>query len=300
MDSASRWSVPAFVMLSGSLLLRADSANDPISFYRRRFLRILPPLIVWSAVYLIYGHFNANNPRTLADAVAYVLAGRPYFHLYFLYLIAGLYLVAPFLRPLVALPGRRVLTIAVVVLLAMAMVDDLLVVWGRTGGVNAVTRFVPYTGFFLAGALLSGMPSSRGRIVTAACVAALGVIATAVGTDLLLANIGFGKGFYLYEYLSVTTVPTSLAVFLLFAWSAPQLDGIAARLPRRTLSVLAGSTLGIYVVHPLVMQGLGAIGLGIRSFFVPLAFVACVLATFAVSLAIVLLLRQVPGIRRIV
>jgi surface polysaccharide O-acyltransferase-like enzyme len=299
-DSASRWSVPLFVMLSGALLLGGKAADDPISFYRRRLSRILPPLIAWSAIYLVYGHFNADNPKTLGDAVAYVLAGRPYFHLYFLYLIAGLYAVAPLLRPLVALPGSRVLAISVVVLFALEIADDFIVVSGHGGGTNAVTRFVPYVGYFVAGPLMTRISPSRGRMIGAAVVAVVGIVATAVGTHVLLSNVGFGKGFYFYEYLSVTTVPVTLAVFALFLWSAPQMERLAARLPGRALSIVAAATLGIYVIHPLVMQGLGALGLGVRSFFVPLAAVTSVLATFAVSLAIVLLLRQVPGVRRLV
>jgi surface polysaccharide O-acyltransferase-like enzyme len=299
-DSAARWSVPLFVMLSGALLLSGKAADDPISFYRRRLSRILPPLIAWTAIYLVYGHFNADNPKTFDDAVAYVLAGRPYFHLYFLYLIAGLYAVAPILRPLVALPGRRILAIAVIVLFVLEMADDLIVVSGHGGGANAVTRFVPYVGYFLAGPLLTRISPSRATIVSAVVVATLGVAATAIGTDFLLANVGFGKGFYFYEYLSATTVPVTLALFALFMWSAPHMDRLAARLPARALSRVAAATLGIYVIHPLVMQGLGVLGLGVRSFFVPLAAVTSVLATFAVSLAIVLLLREVPAIRRLV
>jgi surface polysaccharide O-acyltransferase-like enzyme len=298
--SAARWSVPLFVMLSGALLLRADGEDDPIRFYRRRVARLLPPLVAWTVIYLLYGHFSANNPRTLHDAVAYVLAGRPYFHLYFLYLIAGLYVIAPILRPLVALPGSRALAIAVLVLLALGMVDDVIVVWGHQGGVNAVTRFVPYVGYFMAGPLLIRVPPSRRRIVLAACVAALGIVVTALGTYLLLANVGFRNALYLYEYLSVTTVPVTLAIFALFMWSAPLLDRLAGRVPARALSTMAAATLGIYVIHPLVMRGLSMAGLGARAFFVPLAVTVFVLATFAISLVIVLGLHQVPGIRRLV
>jgi surface polysaccharide O-acyltransferase-like enzyme len=299
-QSAARWSVPMFVMISGALLLRSPSADDPISFYRRRLSRILPPLIAWSAIYLLYGHVNADNPRTLNDAVSLLLAGRPYFHLYFLFLITGLYFVAPFLRPLVALPDRRTLGLAVLVFLALGMVDDIITIQWHYGGANAATRFVPYVGYFLAGAWLSGLTPTRSWIVAAASVAGVGILATAVGTYLLLESFGFTKGFYLYEYLSVATVPTSLAVFALFAWSAPLMDRFAARLPHHALSIAAASTLGIYVLHPLVIQGLGVFGFGARSFFVPLAVPASILATFLISLVVVLAMRQVPGVRRIV
>jgi surface polysaccharide O-acyltransferase-like enzyme len=300
MESATRWSVPIFVMLSGALALHSDLADDPPSFYRRRLSRIVPPLIAWSAIYLLYGHVASNSPKTWADALWFVLAGRPYFHLYFLYLITGLYLVAPFLRPLVAQPSRRVLGIAVLVFLAVAMVDDLIVAVWHIGGVNGATRFVPYIGYFLAGAWLVGISPTRRQLVAAGAVVALGILLTIVGTDISLSHPGFRGRFYLYEYLSVTTVPVSLCAFLLFQAAAPLIDRVTTPWLRRGLSAAAASTLGIFVIHPLVMTALGRLGLGPRSFFVPLAAAATILATFAVSLAIVLVMRRVPGVRRLV
>jgi surface polysaccharide O-acyltransferase-like enzyme len=299
-DSAARWSVPLFVMISGALLLHSDHADDPAAFYRRRLARILPPLIAWTAIYLFVGHQLTNNPKTLRDAVSLVLAGHPYYHLYFLYLITGLYLVAPFLRPLVRLPDRRVLGMAVVVFLALGMADDLAQVWGGGGGVNAATQWVPFVGYFLAGAWLVGIPPTKGRIVASAAVAAAAIAATIIGTDVLIRRLGVGHGLYLYGYLSITTVPASLGVFGLFLWSSSSWSRLAARLPRRWLSTVAASTLGIYVIHPLVINRLGALGLGRQAFFVPLAVPTTVLATFAVSFLIVLVLRQLPGIRRLV
>lgn len=287
-------------MLSGALLLHSDLADDPLAFYRRRLSRIVPPLVAWTVIYLVQGHFTANTPATLDQAVSVVLAGRPSFHLYFLYLLLGLYLVAPFLRPLVARSDRRVLGTAVVVFLALGIGDNLIAVWRGIGGVNAATRFVPYIGYFLAGAWLIGLRPTRARVTVAATVATLAILATAIGTAVLVHFFGLGQGRYLYEYLSITTVPASLAVFALFLWSAPLADRLAGRLPGDWLSVVAGSTLGIYVIHPLFLTWLGDLGLGARAFFVPLAVVATVLATFALSLASVLVLRRVPGIRRLV
>ena len=95
-------------------------------------------------------------------------------------------------------------------------------------------------------------------------------------------------------------MPVSIAVFALFMWSAPWMDRLAARLPRGGLALVASSTLGIYVLHPLVLSRLGVLGLGARSFFVPLAVPATVLAAFVVSLLLVLVMRRLPGIRRLV
>lgn len=299
-DSAARWSVPVFVMLSGALLLHSGLADDPAAFYRRRLSRIVPPLVAWTVIYLVQGHLTTNNPATLDQAVSSVLAGRPSFHLYFLYLLLGLYLVAPFLRPLVAHADRRVLATAILVFLALGLGDNLIAVWRGIGSVNAATRFLPYIGYFLAGAWLIGLPPSRARVIVAVTVAALAILGTAIGTNALVDSFGLGQGRYLYEYLSVATVPASLAVFALFLWSAPWADRLARRLPGEWLSLAAGSTLGIYVMHPLLLTWLGDLGLGARTFFVPLAVAATVLTTFVLSLVAVLILRRVPLIRRLV
>lgn len=299
-DSAARWSVPGFVMISGALLLHSDLADDPASFYRRRLARILPPLIAWTVIFLVLGHLILDNPRTLPDALFYLFLGRPASHLYFLFLITGLYLIAPFLRPLVARADRRVLSTAVLVFLGLGIADGLVVAWGGVGQVNAVTRFVPYVGYFLAGAWLVGLPPSRFRMRAAAATAAGGILATALGTGLLVDRLGPGQGLYLYEYLSVTSVPTSLAVFVLFVWSAPSMERMAARLPPRWLSLVAASTLGIYIIHPLVIRGLGMLGLTTGVIPVPLAVPAIALATFLVSLGVVLVMRRLPVLRLLV
>ena len=299
-DSLARWSVPVFVMISGWLLLHSELADDPLAFYRRRLARLLPVLVAWSVIYLVYGHIMSNNPRTLRDAFNYLLAGRPWFHLYFLYLIAGLYLVAPFLRPLVTHPNRRVLGAAVLVFLALGMADLFILVWRGLGGVNAITRFVPYIGYFLAGAYLRDLPPTKRKVIAATVTAGVGMVATALGTWLLVGAYGLGRGRYLYEYLSLTTVPVSIAVFALFMWSAPWMDRLAARVPGRAVAVVASTTLGIYVIHPLVLGRLSALGLNVRTSFVPVSVPFMVLAAFVISLLVVLVIRAVPGVRRLV
>src|SRR6185437_5668911 len=53
-DMGSIWVVPVFVMISGALVLAPSAhAAGPVAFYRKRFVRILPALVVWHLVYLI-------------------------------------------------------------------------------------------------------------------------------------------------------------------------------------------------------------------------------------------------------
>src|SRR3954464_13783280 len=45
-DSLCRWCVPVFIMLSGALLLDPDRHETPFHFYRKRFSRVVIPLLV--------------------------------------------------------------------------------------------------------------------------------------------------------------------------------------------------------------------------------------------------------------
>src|SRR5665647_202082 len=50
-DSATRFSVPIFVMLSGALLLPKDYGTG--IFLKKRLLRLLLPFVFWSFIYIL-------------------------------------------------------------------------------------------------------------------------------------------------------------------------------------------------------------------------------------------------------
>jgi len=90
--------VPLFVMLSGFFLLDQSKADEPLSvFFKKRFSRIGLPFIFWSIIYFFWNIQVHNAPLTF-EAVAEAAVSGAYVHLWFLYLLVGLYLVTPLLR----------------------------------------------------------------------------------------------------------------------------------------------------------------------------------------------------------
>src|SRR5689334_4222130 len=101
-EAACRWAVPLFVMLSGALLLDPQRRETPIEFYRKRFWRIGIPLVFWSLFYLLPGiAVDGFSSSALAEGGTKLAHGRPAYHMYFLFIIAGLYLLTPYLRVVV-------------------------------------------------------------------------------------------------------------------------------------------------------------------------------------------------------
>ena len=101
-EASCRWAVPVFVMLSGALLLDPVRDEAPSDFYRKRFWRIGIPLLFWSLFYTLpRAAANGFDAPVMADIGTKLAHGRPAYHMYFLFVIAGLYLFTPYLRIIV-------------------------------------------------------------------------------------------------------------------------------------------------------------------------------------------------------
>ena len=299
-QSTSRWSVPVFVMISGALILRSRRTAELGQFYRRRLTRLGIPMVFWITAFLIFGHVMSNTPPTLHDALVSVAAGRPYYHLWFLFVIGGLAVIAPLLAWAVQTPGRPLLAF-VAVAYVLAIIANILTTLG-IGQPNAVTRFGPYLAEFLAGFALLTVASTPARARTAVGVLIVGVVLTAIGTWLLVQPdvLGPGRGLYLYEYHSITTVPVSLAVYLLLIWSGPAIERHLTGRRRRLLMTVGAATFGVYLIHPMTLVGLGRLGVSATMTFAPLAVALTVGSAFAISLLAVLAMQRVPWVRALV
>lgn len=84
-------------MISGSLLLSKE--QEILSFYRKRFTRILVPIVVWSIIYIFYEAFYFE--KFSWDFVFHSISMIPFVQqtalLWFMYVLIGIYLVVPIL-----------------------------------------------------------------------------------------------------------------------------------------------------------------------------------------------------------
>lgn len=286
-DSAVRWCVPVFVMVSGALLLDSSRPQDARGFYQKRAMRICAPLVFWTLFYLCWrtlldwwddGRIDVSFwPRKIAE-------GAPYYHLWYLYMIVGLYLFAPGVRALYqrSQPAARRLWVSAV--LGIAILDALYRQAADVGPGFFLTWFLPYLGYFLAGRMIY---EGELRVPQPALMLALSVFATAWGVYTLSES---GQlNLYFYDYFSITVPFMSLAAFQLI------LD--TPRLP--TLSALAPLTFGVYLIHPLFLDLADLAGTPHATgaaWNVPLLAVG----VFTLSAASSWLLRRHPMTRRLV
>ena len=293
--TACRWAVPIFILLSGALLLDPSKDEPVATFYRRRLWRVGVPTIFWSAFYLGWRAWYQHKPTDVEWILNSLAIGSPYPHLYFLYLLAGLYLVTPFLRLFLRQATQRQQLAAVTIAFAIGLGDKLVRCWFG-GGVNVFWMFVPYLGYYLAGWYLRGLPPLTDRQAKWTAAVWLGSVPATMLLSRLLFDFRAHKAmrYWPTEYLSPTIVIMSLAAFVLLCHLYRNSE------PKPLVKTLGESMLGVYLVHPAllnVMREAGISGVWHGAFVgIPVSVVLALLGGYAICAGI----RAVPGLRAIV
>lgn len=286
------WCVPMFVMLSGMFLLDPKKHFSLGTLFFRYILRIVTALLFWGVLYAIYDHWPSAGGLSFAwlrDTLRSLLLGNSHYHLWYLFMIIGLYLVTPLLRAFVRGASRAdyhwlfalffTITLLLPTLLRLRPSQTVSMYLDRLN----LYMLVGYAGFYVAGYYLKAF--SLGRV--AECViyllGILGGVVSVWGTAVLSARDG-QLNILLYGYLTPNVAAMAVAVFVLCRYVLGVSD---ERGRRRHLSVVANVTFGIYLVHDFFLILLDKLGL-IRpavspALAVPLQTAAIFLCSFVVA-----------------
>jgi surface polysaccharide O-acyltransferase-like enzyme len=286
---SSFWAVPVFVMASGAVVI--GSTSSPREFYARRATRLVPAAALFVPLYIVFAARFQDGPSTLPAIVALLASGRPYNHLYFLPLIAGLYAITPLLGRALRGAPRGWVWVTALGLLGMAMADAVL---GHLGGggfaPTLVTWWIPFVGYYVLGYALA---TSRRRLSTPSLLIAL-VFAIAAANIFVWwsLTVGGAIGAYTGTYLSVHVAIVSVLVFLLFKSADSALTTFGT-----LLASLALLTFGVYLGHVLVGSALFALLRPAHTFG---GLGPVYVGTVVLSFAIAAVVARVPVVRRLI
>ncbi len=282
LDAFARICVPLFVMSSGFFLIKEEAEDIP-TFFKKRTNKLLIPLVFWS---LIYSEYTYKWHASLSNIVWSFLSGRPYYHLWFLFMLIGLYLVAPFINILYQKYGLGKMNTAGLVLLFFGFAIDMWQV--RFGDPFFLLWFIPYLGYFILGHTLPQMKYNLSSLKSFSIyfVASVGLVWAGYWTLLK-----FNNSEYAFDYLSPLVIIASLGLYM-------ALSKISMK--ESWLTRIGKYTLGIYVIHILFMEKLFQLthmvifGNGI------LDIVTLALATFILSWASVYVISKIPVLKKTV
>lgn len=124
LDTAARFSVPCFFMISGTLLM---GRNEPLKKHARRLLRFLIALIVWSIIYYLWNTFYMGTSYDLRN----ILSEPVEEHLWYLYAMSSIYLVLPFLQVICRGMSMKLEKVFLIVTTAAVIINYLLGLIGQ-------------------------------------------------------------------------------------------------------------------------------------------------------------------------
>ncbi|MBR2994880.1 acyltransferase family protein [Candidatus Saccharibacteria bacterium] len=305
LNGSARFAVPIFVMISGALLLdeRYHYTNKKLVEHIKRLGVIF---IFWSFIYVlvfqIIGKLVAHESINWIHSLGSLIGGH--YHLWFLYLIIGLYLILPLLRLWVTKKNEKYVRYFIGLSLIFAFILPQIVEIGSNYNsafdvLNSILykklylNYVGgYTTYFLLGWYLNNYVIKNKKLVY--MLGLLGVLATIVGTYVF--SIVAGKLVLLDNNLSLNILFPSVALFVFVRNKYINMEA-----KRGIVNRIADNSLGVYVAHILFVRLfyaiLDAVGCGnVAIVRIPIVFIG----TFVCSMLLTSVIRKVPGLRRVV
>jgi peptidoglycan/LPS O-acetylase OafA/YrhL len=258
-----------FLLLSAFVLTYAYHSRPRwklTPFWRRRYWLIVVPYVTWSAIYCVTDGGSLTPVSSLGHRfVVDLLTGSAYYHMYFLLLSMQLYAVFPLLLRLVKSTRRHHLELligSVAAQVALMTVfhyglapTGVLGWWGR----HADPLLVSYQFYVVAGAIAAAHLADLSRWAAGHRRQLLALVGggALVGLASYAADIGLGglsparaaEVFQPAIVLEATAV--GLGLYGLGQWLCER----RTRRVDRVLRTTADASFGVYLAHPLVLQG---------------------------------------------
>ena len=277
-----------FFMVSGALLLPVKMETG--DFLKRRIGKIIGPLLFWTLFYIMVGLLTGGiQPAVLLKSLLSIpFSTQGHGVLWFMYTLAGLYLLAPILSPFLEKASERELRFYLL-LWAVALCFPILALFldVNRGTTGMLYYFTGYIGYFVLGYYLH-ICNPRIKIIFLPAMIIIPLIFLFIHRYYSLP----GDFFDIFYYLSITVVVMSVAWYIGIRKMVEQHRFFGGT---RFLTELSNACFGIYLMHIFIMRNIlwhsdfivhGCGGAG--------QIVITWMLTFAVSFALTYLISYLP------
>ena len=291
-NAAVRFAVPVFVMITGALLLHRE--YEILDFLKKRLSRVVLPFLFWSIVYIGYSWYNEEisfggdawlNIRLVLHLLKY---GSSY-HLWYVYMLIGLYFFIPVLSKFVQnATDKEILYFLMVWFAVMLITQPYLVKYNPAVDMHYFAGFAGYLvlGHYLAYKNLKVKDLRLWMLL----FVILSIAWIAVGTRLLISCTKW-PGTMFYEPVNPAVLMLSASVFILMRFTLPKVSPVMIR-----FRDFAGRfNYGIYLSHALVLYFLDDLfGISYKLCTPIIAIPLTALLCFALSLLLVWVINKLP------
>ncbi len=273
-NELSRVGVPLFFMISGYLLLNKD-ITDIKAFYKKRFLKIGIPFILYDIFYYIYMNCSHGNNISVSGFFKELINCGSTYHLWFVYSILFIYLLMPFLQMIVKNCDTKKLMLLFVIAIFQTSIRPLIntLANGSFYVFMADDGLTGYIGYVLLGFILGtcDLKKNTKNIIYALSAATL-IIAPlySMFTVLSTGNFLFMSGYSLNHYVEAAGI---------FIWCKEYLHKES-----KIITKLSALSFTAYLIHVFFLEVLKPIPIDLAPSAVMLIwFVSVCILSFAWS-----------------
>ncbi|MHC1720706.1 MAG: acyltransferase [Clostridiaceae bacterium] len=301
-DSLVRFAVPVFVMISGIFFL---DSNKPITIkkiYLKYCLRVVIAYIFWSFFYASYMPVynlltgGASSDFPVKQVIYEFIFGH--YHMWFLFMIAGLYIITPLLRKISA--DKKMTEYFLLLAIVFSIIVPTLLSIPTLSKASLLMDYMDYrftldfAGYFLAGYYLSkyDIGGKWRRLIY--ILGTAGIIATMVISYIISMNTGAPYGYY--GNFTINVMCASIAVFVFFKYEISKIK--LAEKTVKTVTFLSSCSFGIYLVHVFYIEFLARFGIDIYMMNPVLSVPIVSIIVFMLSLVTIFAIKKIPVLAR--
>ncbi len=241
-EAAGRTAVPIFFMIAGANLFRRPKPTKQV--YVTAYRRILQPLIVWSAFYIVYRLVFWLEPIT--STVSGTLMSGAFYHMSFLNRMLFLYVLAPIVQK----SWRQINVLEIIVITFCVFLADNLM---NRGYLLFYARDLYPVGYALLGAFLvdqcdkaEGVNSVWKKVILGSGICIIATLCTCYFTM----RVSFEANQLRQIYLTYDNPLILLAAISLFLSIKIIPEKVLSINGKKVIQKISSATFGVYLLHP--------------------------------------------------
>jgi len=250
LNATVRFAVPVFVMITGALLLHREYEIG--SFLKKRLGRVVVPFLFWSLVYIWYSWQNeefafTNDVWTNIKIVLHDLKNGSSYHLWYVYMLIGLYFFIPVIGKFVRNATEKEILYFLIVWFAVMLITQPYLL--RFNPAVDMHYFAGYVGYLVLGHYLAFKDFNVKHLrLWMSALFIFSIVLIAVGTWLIIPNAKW-PGTMFYEPVNPAVLMLSASIFMIVKLTVPKVPPVIIR-----IRDFAGEyNYGIYLGHALVL-----------------------------------------------
>ena len=302
-DGLARIGVPLFIMISGALML---DKNYQFSTQKiiKHIIRMIVFFVFWSALYCIFNIVGSiiieHESIDITKIIVSLIKGH--YHLWFVYLIIGLYLIVPLLRLWVNDTNKKYVEYFIILSIIFTYIIPQIISIGSNYSnlfehINDIIerklslKYVGgFTTYFILGWYINNYELNNKRIIY--ILGLFGVLITIMGTYILSNTTG--KALQMYGNLYINVLFQTVAVFVIIK------DKFKNMHTNNIINSISKYSLGIYAIHALIVtimyRIIEKVNIDFALINIPVVFIVSVVFSYLISF----ILSKIPVLKKVV